>query len=190
MSSFRTGLLAALASLLLSGGFASAQITADSIASHISADTGRPKIAYATYSENLAVTLGGLSAEALERVLGTNTPVVAPPVSLNNNLGLDPINFANMSSNLTDSAKAELDKVFDYLSKNPDATIMIAGHTAEKFNGNMELSEARANSAKLYLVELGVDAGRIETEGFGNTQPLEGASSKSENMRIEISLTN
>ena len=178
-----------LTTLSLSG-IASAQITGDLIASNISADTGRPQAAYATYSENLAVTLSGLSAEALERVLGTAATVEVQPVLLNDALGLEPINFGFMSSSLPAAAKAELDKVLEYLTENPEATIMIAGHTSLDYSGAVALSEARANAAKLYLVEHGIDAGQIETAGYGNSQPLADATSNSDNQRIEISLTN
>ena len=61
-----------------------------------------------------------------------------------------------------------------YLVKNPELKISLKGHTdnvgvAEK---NLKLSIDRANAVKAFLIERGVDASRIEAQGFGMQYPI------------------
>ncbi len=162
----------------------SAQITAESIAMQISAESGGSPENYRSYSERLAKTLYGLTPAARARVFGR-----AASVLLNDELGLEPINFANKSADLTADSRAELDKVAEFLRENPDARIMIEGHTAVAFSGDQALSENRALAAKQYLQTLGISGERIESAGYANTRPLvEGTSTaaQSQNRRIAI----
>ena len=53
------------------------------------------------------------------------------------------------------------------------------------------LSERRADAVKAYMVERGVDAGRITTRGAGESQPRESNATKAgrgKNRRIEFKL--
>lgn len=94
------------------------------------------------------------------------------------------------------SAKANLDKVAAALKKQYNAKpIKVQGHTDSDpikhshWASNMELSRARADSVKNYLIGKGVDAGRISSEGFGDTKPKETATTaaaKAKNRRVEI----
>lgn len=69
----------------------------------------------------------------------------------------------------------------------------ITGHTDTSGNAadNDRLSEERAESFKAYLVDKGVDDGRIATEGLGSSDPAfsnDTASNRAKNRRIEVSL--
>ncbi|HET6488375.1 MAG TPA: OmpA family protein [Syntrophales bacterium] len=69
----------------------------------------------------------------------------------------------------------DLEKVADLLKKNPALKIRIEGNTdsigTEAYN--QRLSERRAAAVKAYLAEkLKVDAGRIETVGYGKDKPV------------------
>ena len=181
--------LLAAASLLLSSGPLCAQtITAESIATSISFDSGRPKDQYNEYSVKLATLLAGYSPAALKRIFGKTVAVNSVP-TLNMELGLEPMNFPSLSSELTNATMTELDKVYDYLAENPDARIQIDGHTDANKHYDQALSEARAASAAAYLASKGIDASRMETAGYANNRPLiEGYSkaAKDANRRIEI----
>jgi len=63
----------------------------------------------------------------------------------------------------------------DWLKKNPTVRITIEGHCDERGTRqyNMALGERRANSAKEYLVSLGIDAGRIQTISYGKDRPFD-----------------
>lgn len=88
------------------------------------------------------------------------------------------INFAFDRAELTDYARGILDaasQVINQLSgEHASLQVQIDGHTdAIGSPGyNVALSERRANAVKQYLVRKGVDANRIETQGFGLTKPI------------------
>ncbi|MDF1814248.1 MAG: OmpA family protein [Verrucomicrobiales bacterium] len=165
----------------------SAQITADTIATHCHNDSGIPKENYLEYGEKLAKTLALLSPAALARVLETSEQVLlSAGDSLNEALDLENIEFPIMSSTLPTAAKGPLGSIAEYLVENPGAKIEVEGHVSLDFFGAQALSEARANAAKDYLISLGIDESRIETVGKGFTEPIEG--SMKENQRIEFLL--
>ena len=64
-----------------------------------------------------------------------------------------------------------------WLTKSPNAKIQIEGHCDERGTNeyNLALGERRANSAKKYLVSLGVKADRISTITYGKERPLDPA---------------
>jgi len=57
---------------------------------------------------------------------------------------------------------------------NPDAKILVEGHTDERGTNeyNLALGDRRANAVKDYLVSLGVSSSRIETISYGEEKPL------------------
>ena len=69
-----------------------------------------------------------------------------------------------------------LDQVATIMKDNPEITgLRIEGHTDSRGNDayNLKLSKERAAAVLEYLVERGVDRDRLESEGFGETQPLD-----------------
>jgi OOP family OmpA-OmpF porin len=86
-----------------------------------------------------------------------------------------------------------LDDAIKVLKQYAELRIMVSGHTDNVGDPqkNIELSEARANSVKEYLVAKGIDAGRIETRGAGPNEPVADNSTdkgRQENRRIEFKL--
>ena len=86
-----------------------------------------------------------------------------------------------------------LDKVSEILKNYPDVEVEIGGHTDS--TGTDEINEilslSRARSVKLYLVNLGIDSGRLKTVGYGAGKPIENNSSpagRSKNRRTEINI--
>src|SRR5262249_30686105 len=69
--------------------------------------------------------------------------------------------------------------------------IEIQGHT-DNVGGkdyNQELSQQRANAVKEYLVKLGVEAGRLDTKGYGETKPIApniNEQGKAKNRRVQF----
>jgi peptidoglycan-associated lipoprotein len=61
------------------------------------------------------------------------------------------------------------------LMKHPNVKIQIEGHCDERgtVEYNLALGERRANSAKKYLISLGVAEGRISTISYGKEKPLD-----------------
>ena len=68
----------------------------------------------------------------------------------------------------------DLQTAADFIKAHPGSRILIEGHTDSigSVEANLVLSKARAAEVRRYLVEkYNLDAGRIETEGFGETRP-------------------
>jgi outer membrane protein OmpA-like peptidoglycan-associated protein len=78
------------------------------------------------------------------------------------------------SSILKPGAYAEVDRVGNVLVQYPETMIRVEGHTDTKGNEqyNQRLSERRAESVKGALVQRGVNPARIQTIGFGKSQPV------------------
>ena len=103
------------------------------------------------------------------------------------------VTFDTDSTVIKPGFRDTLDKVAQSLVQFPDSLIDVYGHTdstgSESYN--QALSERRAQSVADYLSSHGVQAARIATRGFGETQPI--ASNDTEegraaNRRVEIKL--
>ncbi|WP_181234491.1 OmpA family protein [Enhygromyxa salina] len=87
---------------------------------------------------------------------------------------IEGIEFPTDSSEITDATKPVLDRAIKVLKDYPDIRIEIVGHTDNQgtVEHNLELSKDRAESVKQYLVEGGVEPGRLETRGAGQKEPI------------------
>jgi len=94
--------------------------------------------------------------------------------------------FDSNSSTLKPGAYTEIDRVAGVLNKYPQTTIQVAGHTDSRGSEqyNLELSQRRADAVKNALVQRGVDPMRIQTYGYGESQPI--SSNDALNRRVEI----
>lgn len=104
------------------------------------------------------------------------------------------VNFAFDSSELTPSAKTNLDKLAEVLKNNPDTNINIYGHTDSKGTDayNQALSERRAAAVKNYLISSGVSASRMITMGMGEKEPIatnDTEVGRAQNRRVEFAIT-
>jgi len=86
-----------------------------------------------------------------------------------------------------------LNQIINVLKKFPNSRFSIEGHTDSvgKRAKNIELSQNRADAVKIYLIQGGIDAGRLESKGYGPDKPI--ASNKNKkgrelNRRVEINL--
>ena len=101
------------------------------------------------------------------------------------------IHFDLDKSNIRSDDMGSLDQKVAILQANPDLRIRIGGHCDERGSDeyNLALGNRRAQSAKQYLVSHGIDAGRIETQSFGEERPLvdgHDESAWSQNRRAEF----
>lgn len=76
---------------------------------------------------------------------------------------------------LKDESTLSLNKVIDVLNDNPNMIIEINAHTDSRGRAsyNYSLSNKRAASAKAYLIANGINANRVVSKGYGETQPIE-----------------
>jgi len=89
--------------------------------------------------------------------------------------GLEDIHFDFDKYNIRQDDRQILSRNAAYLSKNINVKIVIEGNCDERGTTeyNMALGERRADEAKQYLVNLGIDGKRITTISYGSEKPLD-----------------
>jgi len=82
--------------------------------------------------------------------------------------------FKPNESNLLRQSTSDLDRVVDFLRANSEISIEVAGHSDSTGNPSeaLELSLARAQAVKSYLVGNRIAAERIRAVGYGAAQPI------------------
>lgn len=108
---------------------------------------------------------------------------------------LHKIKFAFDSAILNKSSYRVIDKLVDFMEKNPLINIEIAGHTDNSGSEehNMNLSLQRAAAVMEALIERGISVTRMDVVGFGSSNPLvpnDSDSNKALNRRVEIRVIN
>ena len=95
-------------------------------------------------------------------------------------LSLQNIYFDYDKSAIRPDAREILKANAEIFTKNSSAKIVVEGHCDERGTAeyNMALGERRAQEAKQYLVNLGIDASRIETISYGKERPLDNRSTE------------
>jgi peptidoglycan-associated lipoprotein len=85
------------------------------------------------------------------------------------------IYFEFDSSALLPMAQETLSQKADYMMHNPGQSAVIEGHCDERGTAayNLALGERRADAAKAFLVNLGVDAAQINTISYGEERPVD-----------------
>ena len=102
--------------------------------------------------------------------------------------------FGFDQSDLSDVAKANLDKLVVVLNNYADTDIELQGHTDSRGSEsyNQALSERRAGAVSGYLASKNIDASRLTVKGFGETLPKydnETADGRTQNRRVEFLIT-
>lgn len=109
----------------------------------------------------------------------------------------DSVPFASGKATIRPQALPVLEKVAAVAASRPAMRIEVNGHTDDRpistpeFPSNWELSSARASRVARYLIEQGVDASRIEVQGFAYHRPRapnENLMGRKANRRVEIRL--
>jgi peptidoglycan-associated lipoprotein len=85
------------------------------------------------------------------------------------------IYFEFDSSVLSPMAREVLSRKAQWLRENPNASIIIEGHCDERGTNayNIALGERRAESAKSFLVDSGIDELRFSTISYGEERPVD-----------------
>jgi outer membrane protein OmpA-like peptidoglycan-associated protein/tetratricopeptide (TPR) repeat protein len=90
----------------------------------------------------------------------------------------DPVYYDLDKDNIRPDAALALDKVVEFMQKNPKLTIELGSHTDSRSSDeyNEALSERRANSAVNYIVSKGVENSRITAKGYGENKLINNCS--------------
>ena len=101
--------------------------------------------------------------------------------------------FVTGTDELTPESKADLTTVLAALKNRPSPDVLVIGHTdsvgAEGDNDRLSLQ--RAETAKSFLIEIGIPAPRVRTAGRGKREPLVRKPDNTEeprNRRVEINV--
>jgi len=105
---------------------------------------------------------------------------------------LEPINFEYNQAVIKRDSYPILDAVVASLQGYEDIQLVeVAGHTDERGNDdyNLDLSNRRAAAVVKHLIDKGVDPKRLESQGYGETQPILKESTQkawAKNRRVEF----
>ncbi len=104
---------------------------------------------------------------------------------------IEGIEFDTGKATIRKTSTDKLDRAAKLLQDYPSLRLEISGHTDDrgKRDKNLTLSLSRADSVKQYLVDAGVDAGRLQTRGAGPDEPIEDNKTnagRQKNRRIEF----
>ena len=103
------------------------------------------------------------------------------------------LQFETGKSIIKSSSFESLDKLVELLKKKSNFKLQIDGHTDNvgKPASNLTLSKNRANAAKKYLTDRGIDATRITTNGYGHKKPVASNATvdgRAKNRRVEFTI--
>ena len=102
--------------------------------------------------------------------------------------------FETGKAQLLSPAFPRLDKLAEFLRQYPDRRLLIEGYT-DSVGGdsyNLELSQRRAESVRMALIQRGIDPGRITIRGYGESYPVAdnaNAEGRALNRRVEVVIT-
>ncbi|MCA9494542.1 MAG: OmpA family protein, partial [Myxococcales bacterium] len=104
------------------------------------------------------------------------------------------IQFETASAKIKSASNGLLDEVVTVLRDYPEIRVLrIDGHTDSRGSDsyNLELSKQRAASVRQWLIDHGIEADRLTSEGFGETRPLDDrnvAEAWAKNRRVEMTI--
>lgn len=131
---------------------------------------------YLFYSDRFELTEPASADEPFELLIllqpiqeeTATAAVESKPIVLRNVL------FETGSADLLQASMNEISRLKTLLEENPALRIRVQGHTdnAGDSAANLELSTRRAEAVKTALIEHGIDASRLESKGFGESNPM------------------
>ena len=108
---------------------------------------------------------------------------------------LQQVHFATGSATILPDSFPMLQEIVQLLKANPGIKKMrIEGHTDNRgaADMNLDLSKRRAASVRQWLITHGIDATRLESEGYGLTKPIQSNDTdagRQANRRVEFKIT-
>jgi outer membrane protein OmpA-like peptidoglycan-associated protein len=104
---------------------------------------------------------------------------------------LDHLIFAQGKAVIHPKSFMQLDEVVQMMKENERLEIQLEGHTDNQGSpsANMTLSQKRVEAVKKYMVDKGIQKGRIGTKAFGGSQPLKNEmtqEARALNRRVEM----
>ena len=106
---------------------------------------------------------------------------------------IDPVRYAKGAADVTSQQTRVLAQVQEALKFFPDARFEIVGHTCDlgSSDGNLRLSQQRANALSDFLLEKGIKEERLKFRGVGQAEPAAPNTSESnrrQNRRVVVEI--
>ncbi|MCZ8252341.1 MAG: OmpA family protein [Hylemonella sp.] len=103
--------------------------------------------------------------------------------------------FGSGQASLKSGNLRSVDKLAEFLQRNPQRHVLIEGYTDStgSDSGNLDLSARRSEAVRTALVDRGVNPQRIATRGYGESHPVAdngSAGGRQLNRRVEIIVSN
>ncbi len=101
--------------------------------------------------------------------------------------------FNSGKSTIKEESYSVLGDIVTILNEYPEAKFNVEGHTDSAGSNalNQRLSESRADSVKLYLIQKGIDQSKLFSKGYGEDRPIATNATRAgraQNRRVEINL--
>lgn len=114
-------------------------------------------------------------------------------INVGESITLNKILFDQGKATLRPESMVELDKIFQFLIEYKEAEIELSGHTSSEggYDLNRSLSYQRVNVCKQYIINKGIDPGRIVAIGLGPDRPEapnDTEANRALNRRVEMRL--
>ena len=131
---------------------------------------------------------------ASDEVFSTPVKMEIDTIKVGKAFTIDNILFATDSYELSSDSKFILDQFTKFLQENPSVNVTIQGHTDDVGDdaSNKLLSANRAKAVLDYIVQQGIKAGRLKSEGYGETKPKvpnNSAANRATNRRTDFLIT-
>jgi len=116
------------------------------------------------------------------------------PVDKTTWFSFDRLDFETGSATLKPTSAEQLKNITEIMKAYPKVALKIGGYTDNvgSADANLKLSQLRAQNTMQELVKLGVDAKRLEAEGYGEKYPVADNSTedgRAKNRRIDLRVT-
>lgn len=123
-------------------------------------------------SKTIKVSTAGLNLDPDEKSYTINVEIKLNKIFYDQEIILKEIYYDYNKWAILDTAKPTLDRLSTLLRDNPQIRIQLSSHTDCRGDDdyNAELSQKRAQSAVLYLVDRGIPFGRLQAQGYGESQ--------------------
>jgi outer membrane protein OmpA-like peptidoglycan-associated protein len=104
------------------------------------------------------------------------------------------VHFAHGRAKLDTRGKTLIDRLIGALNTCPAAALNVAGHSdaSGRASRNLALSKRRARTVTSYMIDKGIDAGRLVAIGYGDQRPVapnDTQANRAKNRRIEVAIT-
>lgn len=120
-------------------------------------------------------------------------PLKVVPIEVGGVVRLNNIFFETARSRLKPESRMELDQMVQTLKQHPTMRVELGGHTDSEGTeaSNQKLSQDRSNSVRAYLIEKGIDPGRVQSAGYGESKPVatnDTPEGRQANRRVEFTI--